>query len=107
MLFVGVSWRMQSSLELAFMAGSFLLAIIVFLPAAIGGRNPFALQAATLAILFFLSGWQFASLSGLLRETLTVSASMLLLVAHVQNLWQLRRTAMSASCALQHCHPSA
>lgn len=100
MLFAGVSLHTQASLELTLMAGSFLLAAAAFLPAALEGRNPFALQAAALALLFFLAGWQASWLGMLVRQSLTVSASLMLLLAHAQNLWRLRHHGMRT---LRHC----
>lgn len=105
MLFAGVSLRSQVSLEFGLMAASFVLALVAFLPSAIEGRNAFALQAAVLAMVFFVAAWQMASLGALLRQSLSVSASLMLLVAHGQNLWRLRQTSASAACALRHCRP--
>ncbi len=105
MLLAGVSLHSQASLEIVLMAGSFLLAVLVFLPAAMEGRNPFALQAAVFALLFFLAAWQVGALGALVRQSLSVSASLMLLVAHGQNLWKLWRTPAQPRCALRQCHP--
>lgn len=107
MLLMGVSLHRQATLEMLLMAGSLLLAILVFLPAAISGRNPFALQAALFALLFYLMGWQLTGAEPLMRQSLTVSASLLLVVAHIHNLWLLRQPHAEEPCGLDYCQPRA
>nr|MCU0228839.1 hypothetical protein [Bryobacterales bacterium] len=80
---------------------------LAFLPAALAGRNPFALQTAGFALVFFLAAWQMGWLGGLVRQSLSVSSSLLLLVAHAQNLWLLRNPGHAGAASLRHCHPPA
>jgi hypothetical protein len=108
LLIAGVSLPMQASLELALIGASFLFAFVTFLPSALSGRSPFSLQSAALALGFFLLGWKMNSLSELLRQSFTVSASAMLLVAHGYNLWRLRTRGCKVEDApLQTCQPSA
>ncbi len=107
MFFAGIGLHAQVSLELALMGGSFALAMLAFLPAALAGRNSFALQAAAFALVFFLAAWQMSALGVLVRQSLSISSSLLLLVAHGQNLWQLRYATADTECSLQHCQPQA
>jgi hypothetical protein len=107
LLVAGISLPMQASLELALIGASFLLAIVTFLPSALSGKSPFALQSAALALGFFLLGWKMNSLSELLRQSFTVSASAMLLVAHGYNLWRLRSRACKSGGSLHACQPSA
>jgi len=43
----------------------------------------------------------------LLRQSLSVSAALTLLVGHAQNYRQMRRMAATAFCSLRHCPPHA
>lgn len=103
MLLMGVSLRQQVALELTLMLGSMGLAIIAFFPSALAGRNAFSLQATILALGFYLLSWQLSNASELMRQSLAVSASLLLVVAHGHNLWRMHIAKPQPACAFSFC----
>mgnify|MGYP000857959169 CR=1 FL=1 len=86
LLLLGIPLRQQATWELVLTATNFAVGLIVFLPAASESRSPFPLQAMLVALLFFVSGWQLTFASELLRQSLTLTASILLILAHGQHL---------------------
>lgn len=88
---LGISPFRSPLAEVVLMMGAASLAIVSFWPRAIRDGNTFPLQVTVLAVAFFLTGWQFGGMSPLVRQSLSVSGGLLLVLAHAQNAWSARR----------------
>lgn len=87
---VGISPFASAWAEVAIMLSAAGIALVTFWPRATREGNAFPLQLALLSAGFFVTSWQMAWLSPLMRQSLSVSAGLLLLLAHAQNLWTAR-----------------
>lgn len=88
LLALGLRPNAVSSWEIGLMLSAVSLGAVTFLPAAQRERNPFPLQAALIAGVYFVASWQLDFFSPLLRQSLAISASVLLVLAHIQHQWQ-------------------
>lgn len=88
---LGISPFRSPQAEVVLMMGAASLAILSFWPRAIRDGNTFPLQVSVLAVAFFLTGWQSGGMSPLVRQSLSVSGGLLLVLAHAQNTWSARR----------------
>lgn len=105
MLLMGIPLRQQATLEVVLMVANLSLAMFLFLPSAVEGRNLFSFQAVLIALLFFILGWQLSIATELLRQSLTLSSSILLVLAHGQHLWTGRRGICHLPVALRTIVP--
>jgi hypothetical protein len=87
---LGISPFASARVEVAIMLSAAGIALLTFWPRATRDGNVFPLQASVLAAAFFVAGWQLAWLTPLLRQSLSVSAGLMLVVAHAQNFWSTR-----------------
>lgn len=90
LMVLGISPFSSAWAEVAVMLSAAGIALLTFWPRATRDGNAFPLQLALLSAGFFLASWQMAWLAPLLRQSLSVSAGLLLLLAHAQNLWTTR-----------------
>jgi hypothetical protein len=94
---LGISPFASAQAEVAMMLFAAAIAVLTFWPRATRDGNVFPLQASLLATAFFVAGWQMAWLTPLLRQSLSVSAGLMLVLAHAQSLWS-TRSVCARSC---------
>lgn len=95
---LGISPFASAQAEVAVMLSAAGIAVLTFWPRATRDGNVFPLQASVVATAFFVAGWQLAWLTPLLRQSLSVSAGLMLVLAHLQNLW-CTRSICTRSCS--------